>query len=509
MEDEINLKAYFSIIKRHLVLIMIIFVMVCGNIMIYTHYQSPVYEASATIGIFGGTQIINPFGTLKQQIDVETYKEILQSNAIRNRVTQETGIYPNAYDVTIDGLRNSNIIRITVESNERIIASTIANAIADEFIEYNIEGKQKIALDKKSFLELQLLVLQQELQSLNKEFINYEVKTSLTKNEKLDMMNIKRDIDVKSRLYSEMLLKSEEIKIAIFEDTADISLIDYAVLPFYPIKPNKPLNYMLAVLIGIFAAISIVILLDSLKGGFNSIESIEKESGMNVLGTVRRIKEKGEKLKKYYAQELSPNSCSAEQIRKLRINLSHVLKSKAVKFITVTSPNTGDGKTTICTNLATSQAHCGKKILLIDANMRTPMLKTIFLPKEKSTKPYAGLTDILYSNKDINKVVHKTEIPNLDIITAGSNSLNKKEAFSSKQIRNLIARLNLLDYDYIYFDTTSMEFSDFAQILNAVNNVILVLKHSKTKKEELKAAKNQLNSLHAVTLGIIVSEYEE
>lgn len=515
MEDEIDLKGYFLIIKKNIILITIIFIIVCGSIIAYTNYQSPVYQASTTIGIFGGNQIVNPFGNINKQIDIETYNAILQSNTIINKVTKETGILPGTYELKIEGLRNSNIIRVTVESTERIVASVVANAIAAKFIEYDIEGKQRIVLGKKTFLESQLLILQQELESLNKDLLNYEIKASLmpdkslNKEEKLDKMNIERDIGVKSKLYSEILLKSEEIKMAVFEDTGEISIIDYAVLPILPIKPNKPLNYMLAVVIGLFAAISIAILINPLKGGFSSIDFIEKETGMNVLGTVRKIKQKGRKLKKYCAQELSPNSSSAEEIRKLRINLSHVLKRKAARFIAVTSPNTEDGKTTICINLAISQAHCGKKVLLIDANMRTPMLKTIFLPKEKPSKPYAGLTDIVYFNKDIHKSVHKTQISNLDIIPAGSNPINKKQAFSSKQIRDLVRELDIFDYDYIFFDTTSMEFSDFAPILNAINNVILVLKHSKTKKEKLKETKKQLHDLHAAILGTIVNGYEK
>ncbi|MCK5026389.1 MAG: polysaccharide biosynthesis tyrosine autokinase [Nanoarchaeota archaeon] len=515
MEDEIDLKGYFLIIKRHLFLIIVIFIIVCGSIVTYTNYQPPVYEASTTIGIFERNQVVNPFGNIKQQIDIETYKAILQSNVIINKVTKETGIIPEVYNLEIEGLRNSNIIRITVESNERIIASVVANAIAAKFIEYNIEGKQKVVLEKKAFLESQLFILQEELRDLNKKLLNYEIKVSLAENktldkdEKLDKMNIERDIEVKSRLYSQILLTSEEIKMAIFEDTGEISIIDNAVLPIYPIKPNKPLNYMLAVVIGLFAAIAVAILINPLKGGFNSIEFIEKATGINVLGTVRKIKQKGRKLKKYCAQELSPHSSSAEQIRKLRTNLSYILKRKAVRFIAVTSPNTGDGKTTICINLAISEAHCGKKVLLIDTNLRTPMLKTIFLPKEKSSKPYAGLTDILYFNKDISNAVHKTQISNLDIMTTGSNPINKKQAFSSKQIKDLVRELDTFDYDYVFFDTTSMEFSDFAPILSAVNNVILVLNHSKTKKEQLKETKKQLHDLHAKTLGIIVNEYEK
>lgn len=264
MNDSIDLRDYAKIVKKYILIVAVIFVIIIIDTIAYTHYQPRIYEASATVGIFSEVQIVNPFGNVNQKINIETYKEIIQSNTILNKVSKQTGFSPHDYEIIIDHPKNSNIIRIIIQSEKRLAASVVANAIANEFIEYNIERKQDMATNKKLFIDLQLTMYEKELDSFNKKLIYYDGKV-LTKEAKLDKMNIERNIQIKSSLYNELLLKSEEIKITIVDNSGGISIIDKAIMPIDPVSPNILMNYTLGILLALFISIGIPIFVDSLN----------------------------------------------------------------------------------------------------------------------------------------------------------------------------------------------------------------------------------------------------
>ena len=400
-------------IRKHIILTIIVFLAIFSGTIVFTNLQSPIFESGSTIGIFTANQIINPFAT--QQVDITTYAEILKSNAITEMVTEDTDYTPDTYKIEIEQPRNTNILRITVQSPNRIAAKEVADSFAENFIRYNLERKQEVSLSKKLFIESQLEEYYQEISYLQEQLLDYANKSNLTRTQELDKLSIERDIQVKSKLYNELLLKSDEIKISSVEETGEISIIDRAVLPLEPIKPNKPLNYVLGFVIGIFAGVALAIVIESAKDSFLTAESIERETGIPVLGEVPKIKRKGKKMmlvtstqtvmnkiknqfaenpakfmKRYCLQELYPESHFADQIRKLRTNIAFEVNDKSAKIICVTSPRQEEGKTTVAINLGISFAHYKKKVLLVDANLASPMLAKVFELDGK------GLTDALF-----------------------------------------------------------------------------------------------------------------
>ncbi len=211
--------------------------------------------------------------------------------------------------------------------------------------------------------------------------------------------------------------------------------------------------------------------------------------------------------KEYCIQELYPHSFFAEEVRKLRTNFAFILKDKSARLVEVTSPEDRNGKTTVSINLAISLAHYGKKVLLVDSNLRNPILSSIFFGKDKHQMP--GLTDALLNELNIKDIIRPTSINKLDIIATGTHLLSARELFGSKQMKFFTGMLKATDYDYIIFDGPSMKFADSVLLSKQVDGIVLVLQHNKTKKEALNTACRQLNALHANVFGIIVNKFEE
>ncbi|MBK0292103.1 polysaccharide biosynthesis tyrosine autokinase [Priestia aryabhattai] len=196
-----------------------------------------------------------------------------------------------------------------------------------------------------------------------------------------------------------------------------------------------------------------------------------------------------------------PNSIISDQFRAIRANVHFLTKEKTCKLFLITSPETGEGKSTMAANLAVSMAQKKEKILLIDANLRDPAIQDIFdIPNN------GGLIDILESEEPFEEVVHQTRIENLDILTCGSFSIHFGELLGNKKMKNLLAKLSAC-YDVVLIDSPSVLMSPETSLLSTYcDGVILILKRGNTKVEKIKEAKKVLDIAGAKIVGAVMNE---
>ncbi len=196
-----------------------------------------------------------------------------------------------------------------------------------------------------------------------------------------------------------------------------------------------------------------------------------------------------------------PNSIISDQFRAIRANVHFLTKEKTCKLFLITSPETGEGKSTTAANLAVSMAQKKEKILLIDANLRDPAIQDIFdIPNN------GGLIDILESEEPFEEVVHQTRVENLDILTCGSFSKHFGELLGNKKMKNLLAKLSAR-YDVVLIDSPSVLMSPETSLLSTYcDGVILILKRGNTKVEKIKEAKKVLDIAGAKIVGAVMNE---
>jgi capsular exopolysaccharide synthesis family protein len=195
-----------------------------------------------------------------------------------------------------------------------------------------------------------------------------------------------------------------------------------------------------------------------------------------------------------------PRSAWAEAYRSIRKNIDFLRRSRNIQVIQITSPYSNDGKSASASNLAISLANAGRKVLLIDADLRKPSLHKIFgLSKGR------GLSLVLKDLFSISQVVQRSTIEGLDLITAGPEPSNPAELLASPRFAAVLAELRGL-YDTVIIDTSPiLAVTDPAIIGASVDGVILVLQTSSLKRRDAETTGEVLKTLGTPVLGSVVN----
>jgi capsular exopolysaccharide synthesis family protein len=196
----------------------------------------------------------------------------------------------------------------------------------------------------------------------------------------------------------------------------------------------------------------------------------------------------------------APRSPVAEAFRALRTNLEFSAKEKPIKTIIVTSGGPGEGKTTIASNLAAIFSHSGKKVILMDADLRRPRVH-----QYTGISNRIGLSDLLGSGQEnaVDDYVQKLEnIPDLSIVPSGGLPSDPTNLLGSENMKNLLGTLSN-SYDYVVVDAPPMLVADPQVLLGMADGVLLVVVPGQTRKEVVRAVKEQVEHSGVRLLGVV------
>ncbi len=193
---------------------------------------------------------------------------------------------------------------------------------------------------------------------------------------------------------------------------------------------------------------------------------------------------------------------SLESYKAIRTNILHLMKSAEKKQLLFTSPYAAAGKTTTCSNLAITFAQLGKKVVIVDADMRRPMIHNAF------SLPLApGLSEFL-SGKVEELIINETSYENLYVVSAGSIPGNPSELLHSANFLTLIEKLSE-EYDFVFFDAPPVDaVTDAVIISEQVFGTILVVRQNSTEKDALCRTVTSLNNIGANILGYVLNSVD-
>ncbi|MGQ8870914.1 CpsD/CapB family tyrosine-protein kinase [Paenibacillus sp. TSA_86.1] len=190
----------------------------------------------------------------------------------------------------------------------------------------------------------------------------------------------------------------------------------------------------------------------------------------------------------------------SEGYRKLRTNIQFSSIDNHIHKIMIASAESGEGKTTTISNLAVTYAQEGKKVLLIDADLRNPSLHRVF-----SVPNHVGLSSVLSNQYAMEEVLRDSYIDNLQLFTSGPIPPNPSEMIGSNRMKSLMERLEN-QYDVIMFDTPPvLSVTDALIVSSLCDGVLLVVNAGKVKKELVKKTKAHLEHVNARILGVILN----
>ncbi|WP_323161847.1 polysaccharide biosynthesis tyrosine autokinase [Pseudomonas fluorescens] len=274
-----------------------------------------------------------------------------------------------------------------------------------------------------------------------------------------ELLNLTRDVEVASQIYTQLLNKSQELDIIRAGAVGNVRLVDTADVDLTsPVKPKKALIVLIATFLGAFVGVALVLLRKSLSKGLEGPEAIE-QLGLPVYASIPySALQQEEDTKKVRAKVTAdtpayllalrnPTDLSIESIRSLRTCLHFAALDSTNNRIMISGPSPQVGKTFVSSNLAAVMAQSGQRVVLIDADMRKGHLH-----KSLNTPITNGLSDLLVKRCTLEQAINKVEVDNLHFISRGQVPPNPSELLMHANFRELLAELSER-YDVVIIDT--------------------------------------------------------
>jgi non-specific protein-tyrosine kinase len=281
-----------------------------------------------------------------------------------------------------------------------------------------------------------------------------------------------------------------------------LSVMEPANLPVSPVGPRIAQNVMLAAVIGLALSVCGAFLMEYIDDTVHSAEEVRKELGLAVIGSIADIKGKD------YASKLmpikQPRSPVAEAYRMLRTNLQYSDIDHPRRVLLMTSCGPLEGKSVTAANLSIVIAQSGKRVILVDADLRRPMQHKIF-----DLEDTYGLTSVLVnSSMPLSDALQATSVANLKVLACGPIPPDPSELLSSKRMMDVLAALRE-EADIIIIDTPpTLVVTDASVLSTRVDGVLFVLQAGHTRKTAAKQAKETLVSVGANIVGIVLNRLE-
>ncbi|MCV2450797.1 polysaccharide biosynthesis tyrosine autokinase [Acinetobacter johnsonii] len=319
-----------------------------------------------------------------------------------------------------------------------------------------------------------------------------------------------REVEVKQQLYMALLNSYQQLRIVKAGEIGNIRIVDNAVEPLAPIKPQKMRIIVISLFIGAFIGLLLALLRNMLRSGVKDSTQIENELDLPVYATVPRSPVQESRIKILKKKKHIPilavknsDDIAIESLRSMRTAIHFALSSTKNNIIMVSGPAPEVGKSFISTNLATILAQSQKRVLVIDADLRRGYLHKYFnLP----TQP--GLAEYLYGQADLSQVVKATEVAGLDVIARGKTPANPSELLSTAQFTAMLNQLSE-QYDHILIDTPPILAVTDGIIISQHAGVNLVIaRYAKTQMKELELTLNRFEQAGVKVNGIILNDIQ-
>lgn len=311
------------------------------------------------------------------------------------------------------------------------------------------------------------------------------------------LIGIQRQYKVNDQIYTYLLQKRAEAAIAKASNVADNKILDRARLDNTAmIAPKSRKNYTMAILLGIFIPIGLLILIDLLNNKISSRSDVEHKTSVPIVSTIGHSLEPGD-----IPIFDNPKSSLAESFRGLRTNLQYMLREEGQKVITVTSTLSGEGKTFCSTNLAAIFAMAGKKTLLIGLDLRRPKIHKVFnLDKSQ------GISTYLIGRSNFEDIIHGTNIDNLFISPAGPIPPNPAELIESPRMNEFFKEARE-KFDIIIIDTPPVGMVIDALLAARYSDVSLFILRQNYSNKNILDLIEEIYQKHEVSnMGILMND---
>lgn len=321
--------------------------------------------------------------------------------------------------------------------------------------------------------------------------------------QRVDYNLLKREVDTNRELYNGLLQQVKEVGVAGGVETNNIQVVDKAEVPLFPHKPKIALNTAIGLLAGLVLGLGLVFLVESLDDSIKFADEVEKTLMVPLLGVIPKIKYKGDLTTSMaLLAQHDPRGHFAEAYRSVRTALQFSTSEGAPRRLVVTSTAKNEGKSTTALALAINFAQLGLKTVLIDADMRNPTVH-----KYMAMGNTKGLSSFLSGHCGAEDLSQITEIPNLQIITAGPIPPSPVDLLTGPKLGELMDWLQAANVQFIILDGPPvLGLADAVVLGNQVPDVLYVAQASQTRKSHIKDAFRRLRMAGIVPRGVVLTK---
>lgn len=502
----------------------------------------PAYKATALMMINkedAGKIDATPYGSFASEEDYyRTQYQLLQSRSLLSKVytkmklgqveefANPNGLKKLEKSLDVAPITRSRLVNVSATAYDPSLAADIVNTLTDTFVADNVSNRVFMGQDVIAALEsTERSSAEQELLNSMPQVVNSDfIKTLKQQASKLaadrarllakyttnhpDVISVQNQLDaVNGQINTETRRLVQSIKIELSGQFSgnNIRVIDPAVTPEKPVRPRKLINLAIGLLGGGLLGLMLVFVLEFLDQSVKSSEDLEEKLGLPFLGFVPY--EKLKKKESEYATLLKDgNSLVAENVRNVRTMLDFSLAGEHNAPILITSSLQGEGKSHLSSNLLVALAQTGKKVLLVDGDLRRARVHRVF--KLSTEKGLSNIWDADPQKADYAANIQPVkDVPNLFVMTSGQRPPNPAELLNTPKLADFIAWATQ-HYDQVVVDCPAiMPVSDTLLWGKYIPRAVFVIKYGQTNAKLAQLALDKLKKAGIKVLGAVIGHY--
>jgi polysaccharide biosynthesis transport protein len=497
----VDLRRQIAIIRAWFPLLVVSVVLAGGAAFVFSSLQQKVYEAKSTLIVGQSLSAVSPDYNqlLASQRLSTTYAAVATKRPILDTVIGQLRL-----DVTADELSkhvqanaplDSTLLTIVAQDADPARAAAIANALAQQLIAASpaIQGRQA---EFQASIDADLKATQDQISAIQAQVETLSGLPSRTAAQDAELATLEGRLVSLRSTYATLLSFSSS------NASNLLTVVEPAVAPISPVSPRPLLNTLLAAIVGLLLGAAIVFVVEYLDDTIKNSDDVQAVVDLPTLGPIARMKgDKGRSEIYRLVALLHPRSGVAEAYRTLRTSIEFASVDAPIRTLLVTSSIPGEGKTITASNLAVVFAQAGRRVLLVDADLRKPGIHVVFdLPNAH------GLTTLLRSDEvSLDAIAQTTEQENLRILTTGPLPPNPAELLGSQRMRTFLDRLKTGE-GLVIFDSPPLQaVTDAAVLSSLLDGTLFVIDAGHSRRGAVRQGRDVLARAGANVLGAVLN----
>lgn len=434
------------------------------------------------------------------------YGDVITRDPARQAVMDELNLQslPN-YAVTIPG--DGQLIEITVQDTVPLRAQVVANALASQLVQRSPSNANPQDSQQTQFIQAQMASLEESIKQTEHDVT--------VKQDELAGLEDAAQISVaqsdltalQSKLSSLRSIYTSFLGTTNSDAINTISIVEPAEIPTRPDASQQQLliTVLLAALLGLTVGSGAAYVLEYLDNTLRLEEDVDRVLKLPVIGRILRLPtSRWRRHQANNAQLLIDDSRSVhlEAFRTLKTNLDFTEVDQPLQTILIASPGSEDGKSTVAANLAIVVARAGRKVLLLDADLRRPRVHSFF-----QLDNVVGLSNVVLGEVGVSEAMRQVQEPNLLVITGGTPPPNPTEILSSRRMDSLLKAF-VREVDVVIIDSPPSLLADASVLASKVDGVVMIVRLGHTLERPARAMMEQLRRAGARMVGVVLNQLD-